>query len=348
MAPVNGSVDARVHCAFGYHWELLTDPGARPPIHREAAQRDVADLVEEAFTDAVLSEKLPLDVDAVDVEVLPVFDRPPRADGVEVRLSGPGGAGPIRRTFQTGRWMRRAQETSLRLEAEGVLTEGTVTYVRLIAEPAPSETGLPMPYLQAPPITEQSMEELGVVQLADGFLCPDRPVLVSERMLEDVLRQAEDAGPRETGGGALGKIVRLARPLPGAATRIVTVLTAAVADVRHVGRVASVTFDPGALHQAAQIAGLRGRGEACLTVFHSHGWNASCGRCNQNASCPIPSASFVSLDDYQVLETLFPSKATLMPIAGRKLGAPGDRPVLEVHAWRGGRMSSIPWRAYRD
>ena len=49
-----------------------------------------------------------------------------------------------------------------------------------------------------------------------------------------------------------------------------------------------------------------------------------------------------------LLESLFPSKATLMPIAGRKLGAPGRRPVLEIHAWRDGRMVAIPWRTYRD
>ena len=55
-----------------------------------------------------------------------------------------------------------------------------------------------------------------------------------------------------------------------------------------------------------------------------------------------------SLQDYQLLESLFPSKSTLMPIAGRKLGEPGRRPVLQIHAWRGGQMQPIPWQEYTD
>jgi len=56
----------------------------------------------------------------------------------------------------------------------------------------------------------------------------------------------------------------------------------------------------------------------------------------------------VSLDDYQVLESMLPGKATLMPIAGRKLGAPGRRPVLEIHAWNGGKMLPIAWQRYAE
>ena len=83
-----------------------------------------------------------------------------------------------------------------------------------------------------------------------------------------------------------------------------------------------------------------------MTAYHSHGWGSDCGRCNQNADCAVPSATYVSPDDYRVLESLFPDKATLMPIAGRELGADSHRPVLVVHAWRHGRMEPIPWRTY--
>jgi hypothetical protein len=55
-----------------------------------------------------------------------------------------------------------------------------------------------------------------------------------------------------------------------------------------------------------------------------------------------------SLQDYRLLATLFPSKSTLMPIAGRKLGAEERRPVLQVYAWRGGEMRPIRWRMYHD
>jgi hypothetical protein len=52
--------------------------------------------------------------------------------------------------------------------------------------------------------------------------------------------------------------------------------------------------------------------------------------------------------DYQVLESLFPGKSTVMPIAGRRLGATGNRPVLEIHAWRGGQVRPIRWQQYLD
>ena len=146
----------------------------------------------------------------------------------------------------------------------------------------------------------------------------------------------------------LGKMIRLDEPLSGTSTRVVTVLTASLMDDRHVGELARFTFDPEALHEAAHIAVLRDRDEVVLTAFHSHGWGTDCKRCNQSAECGLPQASYVSLDDYQVLESLFPSKSTVMPIAGRRLGARGDRPVLEMHAWRAGRMTSIPWRTYAD
>ena len=89
-----------------------------------------------------------------------------------------------------------------------------------------------------------------------------------------------------------------------------------------------------------------GSGERVLTVFHSHGWGTGCSECNQREQCALPECTLVSLDDYRVLETLFPSKATLLPIAGRKLGASGRRPVLEMHAWRGGSVRPIRWRTF--
>jgi hypothetical protein len=101
------------------------------------------------------------------------------------------------------------------------------------------------------------------------------------------------------------------------------------------------------LAEAAQIADLRGFGETVQTVYHTHGWKNSCGRCNESPDCPLAECN-PSLQDYQLLETLFPSKTTLMPIAGRKLGTPGRRPVLQIHAWRGGHMQPIPWTQYVD
>ena len=342
-------VEVAASCAFELFVELSTSPqiGALP-VHRESAQKDLADLVEEAFVSGVMAEELPADVGRLDVEVTPVWDRAPRAEAIEVTLTErDAGRRTVKRRFRSGRWMRRAHERTWQLAADGVLEEDARIYVHLLAEEREPEA-LTLPTLQAPVITAQAMSELGVRALGAGELCPDRPVLVNERLVDEIVLQTERAGALETGGGTIGKMIRLEQPLPGTSTRVVTILSAAVVDPRHVGTVARVTFDPVALTEAAQVATLRGRGETVLTAFHTHGWGTACGRCNQNEECVLPSASHVSLDDYRVLETLFPSKATLMPIAGRKLGAPTSRPVLEIHAWRGGRMAAIPWRSYRD
>ncbi len=338
------------HFPFELFTELSLDPelGATP-LHRESVQPDLAELVEEAFVGAVLADALPADVDGVRVAVTPAWDQEPRAEALNVRITEDGGEGrSFTQRFETGRWMRRAQETTWQLVEAGRLEEGVRTYVHLLAEGRVDSPPLDLPQLQAPTITEQSLDEFGVRELGDGELCPDRPVLVNERMLEEILSHTEEAGANETGGGTLGKMIQLDEPLPGTSTRIVTLLSASLVDKRHDGTVARITFDPAALQEAAQVAQLRAMGETVLTAFHTHGWGTDCGRCNQNTTCALPSASLVSLDDYQVLECLFPSKATLMPIAGRKLGALGTRPVLEIHAWRGGRMVSIPWRTYRD
>jgi hypothetical protein len=335
---------------FELFTELSVDPelGAGA-VYRRSVQSDLAELVEEAFVGGVLADALPADVNELRVDVAPVWDQEPRAQGLDIRLTEQGGEGrSFTQHFATGRWMRRAQAKTWQLVEDGTLEKGVRTYVHLLAEGRDGSNGLKIPSLQPPIITEQSLEEFGVRELGDGEFCSDRPVLVNERMLEEILCFTEEAGADETGGGTLGKMIQLDQPLPGTSTRIVTVLSASLVDPRHDGQVARITFDPAALHEAAQVAQFRDRGETVLTAFHTHGWGTACGLCNQSATCAIPSATHVSLDDYQVLACLFPSKATLMPIAGRKLGAPGTRPVLEIHAWRGGRMVSIPWRTYRD
>jgi hypothetical protein len=124
-------------------------------------------------------------------------------------------------------------------------------------------------------------------------------------------------------------------------------LSGAVFDSRHVGDQSRFLFKPEALAEAQQMCAMRGLGERVLTVFHTHGWSKNCGNCNQNAACPLAEAT-PSLQDYQLLTTLFPGKSTLMPIAGRKLGDSARRPVLQVHAWRRGQMRPIRWQEYHD
>ncbi len=351
---IEGLKASAMHVTTDFPFELFTELSVDPELgaralHRESVQSDLADLVEETFVGGVLADALPTDMEEVSVAVTPGWDQEPRAQSLDIQITEQSGEGrSFTKHFETGRWTRRAQETTRRLIEEGTLEEGALTYVHLLAEGRDDPPGLRLPPLQAPTITEQSLDDFGVRELGGGELCPDRPVLVNERMLEEILCHTEAAGAEETGGGTLGKMIRLDRPLPGTSTRIVTVLSASLMDDRHDGAVARFTFDPAALQEAAQVAQLRGKGETVLTAFHTHGWGTGCGKCNQSTTCSIPTAAHVSLDDYRVLACLFPSKATLMPIAGRKLGAEGTRPVLEIHAWRGGRMVSIPWRTYRD
>ena len=107
-------------------------------------------------------------------------------------------------------------------------------------------------------------------------------------------------------------------------------------------------FSSQALAEAQQVAHMRGLNEEVITVFHSHGWGTGCDRCNESSTCALPSCSFVSLQDYEVLESMFPGKSTVMPIAGRKLGAPPGKPILEIHGWSGGGMRPLRWATYSE
>jgi hypothetical protein len=204
-----------------------------------------------------------------------------------------------------------------------------------------------MPPLASPPVVDESLESLGVRKLGAGSLVADRPVLVNRRVVEDGIRRCIEAGVNEIGGAVLGSLVRLAEPLPGTTTRIVTVLSTIVEDPRHVGQPLRFNFSPEGLAEAARIGDLRGMGETVQTVFHTHGWGSNCNNCNQSATCALAECN-PSLQDYQLLETLLPSKTTLMPIAGRKLGEAERRPVLQLFAWRGGELKAIRFQEYED
>jgi hypothetical protein len=182
----------------------------------------------------------------------------------------------------------------------------------------------------------------------DGRVDPERPVLVSRRFAQEAVRLCEEADTMEAGGAVLGRLVRLPAPLPGTQARTVTILAAIVQDPRHTGTNSRFHFNAEALAHAQKLCSVRGLDEDVVTVFHSHGFSKTCGNCNQNPNCPLAEC-YPSLHDYdQLLAQLFPSKCTLLPIAGRKLGAGGRRPVLQIHAWIGGEMRPVPWITYED
>jgi hypothetical protein len=331
-----------------------------PPLHVESIDGDLGDLVEETWVMGLLADELPLGSVPLRVSVQPVWRQEPLVDQlrVEVLVRTPdGGEARSKRDFAWGRWSRRALGEVHRLREQKLLADDAHALAVVYARPRPDPShpsslapspGFRVPPLQEPEVSDQTLEELGVRALGEGGFDPLRPVLVNARMLQEILELTERCGVNETGGGTLGKIVRLPEPLPGTRTRLVTLLTASLADERHEGRPGEFRFSPEALAQADEIARLRSLGERVVTAFHSHGWGTSCGNCNESEGCTLPQCTEVSLDDYQVLESMLPCKSTLMPIAGRKLGAVGRRPVLEIHAWDRGRVRPIRWTRYAD
>jgi hypothetical protein len=335
---------------FNYVQEVRREPNlSGAPLHSAPAEQDVAELVDETFTRGLLAERLPLEPDTLEIHIEPTWLQEPIASSVEITLAARVNGSALRYTqqYRVGRWYRAAQQQTLCLREEGTLSQDETAYSLLLALRAEQPTPLKLGPFQTPQIVAQSLDDCGVAALGAGNLLADRPVLVNRQFAADVVRRCLEADTNETGGAVLGKIVRLDQPLPGTSTRIVTVVSASVDDRRHVGETHRFSFDPTALAAAAQIAQLRGLGETVQTVYHTHGWKKSCGNCNQHAECPL-AESIPSLLDYQLIESLFPSKTTLMPIAGRKLGAPGRRPVLQIHGWRGGQLQPLTWQEYSD
>jgi Prokaryotic homologs of the JAB domain len=320
-------------------------------VHTEDVTANVAELVEELHTSSVLSGRISDRARVVSADVSINWSRQPsiRSLGVQLTVDQEGATIVCRKTFVTGRWKRRAMAVAEHLIADGVLRKDDVVYVGLIGERRSSPVEVPLPPLEPPLIERRTLESLGVRRIQEaGELAPERPVLINARMLADILRQTERSGPSETGGAVLGKIVQLDQRLPGTETSIVTVLSVGLPDSRHEGSIGRFKFSPEAMIEAARISRLRGKGETVQTAWHSHGWGSECGNCNEKRGCALPECTLVSSDDYQVLSSLFPSKSTLFPIAGRKLGAGVRHPVMVLHAWRGGEMGILPYKEYED
>lgn len=345
-------------------WSRLD--GSNVPLHQESIVCDLPALVEETFIHGVLSGAFPNDAEALDSAIVPRWATEPFLEGIEVQLSAgsgaeaphPGGEGrkgtarrsSVRysRAFSAGPWGRRALRIAQALRHEGTLGEKEPGYALILAR----RNGHPARVERAPlfplEISAASLEDLAVARLGAGSLVPDRPVLVSARAVGEGIRLCREAGKREAGAAVLGKLVRLPEPLPGTRTRIVTILSAVIADPRHRGEVGQVTFDPEALVEAETVADLRGRGEQVFTILHTHGWVEECEACSRHADCPLPECTYVSDKDIAVMETLFSSKAAVMPIVGRSGEADVSGPVLAIHAWRGGELRGIRWQEYEE
>lgn len=338
----------RIHSPHEYFYELHPHSSqSSVPLSSQKCTADLTELVDEAYTSAMLAEALPVDLECLDVQITPVWKEEPLVGAIAVSLGSDGGPALWSGEFQSGPWERKGQRRAAQLREEHVTAPDEPVRGTLLAVAEPGSP-LPAPVLRTPVITDATLEDCSVRDLQSKQPDPDRPILLNARVVQDALRMCRDADVLEAGGAVLGRLVRLPEPLPGCRTRITTILTSIVEDPRHEGAASQLAFSPAALADAQQMCALRGLGERVLTVFHSHGWSNRCGNCNQNASCPL-FESAPSVQDYeQLLGQLLPSKDTVLPIAGRKLGAPVRQPVLQVHAWRGGQMQPHNWGTYED
>jgi hypothetical protein len=339
-----------LRCPWRFVSELHRDStGQGVPLSSADVTADLPDLMDEAFVGGVLADVLPETADLIQGNIEPVFAREPLVERIKVRLQTGRNGSTAEHTveFPSGRWNRTRHQRLLQLREEGTLGKDESAYHALAALPA-TTPAFETVVLQAPPIVNGRLEEFGVRSLEAGELTPNRPILINARCESDSIAACVAAGERETGAAVLGAFVRLPEPLPNTSTRIVTLLTTCLEDRRHAGEINSWSISPEALAESARIADLRGLGEQVVTVVHSHGWSTDCGRCNENANCPLAECTLVSLSDYRVLDTLFPGKATVMPIVGRKLGTAGRQPVLAMHAWRGGEMRQTRFQRYSD
>jgi len=344
-------MQAEINSQYRYLVELRRTPDLSgvPLFSQDVTARDLEELVAETFVNGVLGQVLPDDPTEVRCALTPQWRAEPVVAHIDITMTAVrcGTQVTITRPFDSGHWTRIAQAAAVPLREDATVSPTEVLYILLLALPiqhAEARWSLP---LESPVIFDQSLAECGVRGLAAGSLTPDRPVLIGQRLVDDAIHRCEQAGSNEAGAAVLGKIVRLAEPLPNTTTRLVTLLSTLVDDPRHEGTSLRLAFSPAALAEAAEIAALRGMHETVQTVYHSHGWSSECAACQRDGTCPLAGAT-PSLQDYAVLESLVSSKATLMPIAGRAAGVQQQRPILRVFAWRGGQMCPIRWQAYLD
>ncbi len=340
-------MQTRIEGEYELFLELRRDRDPKsPPVFHEKVTADIKDLAHETYIRGVLADAFPADAEDVRVRFWPSYlKEPPLVEKLSVELSA-GESGPrFSLNFDTGPWSRRALRRAAELRQEGTLEEGDVCYRSLVATPNGKQPDIDPPTLQPPAITDATLEELGVDTLGEGTLMHDRPILVNQQFEREIIQKTIDSGAIETGGAVLGRMARLPEALPGTNTRIVTVLAAGVCDQRHVGSAATYEFSTDALADAAQIAKISGR--CVLTTWHAHGWG--CGDCNQkDEGCPLVEATYVSPADYQMAQSLFPSKATLIPISGRRYGAEGREPLLVIHGWRNGELKPMRFQRYSE
>ncbi len=278
-----------VNCQYEFVSELRRSADLHGvPLYSETITADIVELIEEVYTRAVLSETLPLEIDTLAADIQPIWQSEPLVAGIRVTLSVRGNGAEITSSddFARGRWVRTAKTVAVKLCAGGHLSRRAGRASPAAGAEAAQSTGVADSTAPAPVVYRSVTRRLRRAQLGAGGLVAERPVLVNQRLVADAIRCCEQAGTAETGGAVLGKIIRLSSPLPGTTTRLVTLLTSIVEDPRHLGAPLSFTFSLEGLAEAAIYGELRGFHETVETVFHTHGWQTSCGNCNQNAQLP--------------------------------------------------------------
>jgi len=280
-------MDYRLQCELRTSADLT---GA--PLASRDVTEDLADLIDEAIVSEVLADRLPADIEQIQVRLEPIWHEAPLVSSLRLELHGVsssggavGSAGPradvARYECTAGRWSRWALRQLAQLREEGTVAATQPIYSMLLAVPDRHGAPMPLPVMALPIIPDATLDECGVVSIGTEEWTPDRPLLVGRRFEQEAIERCMEAGTRETGAAVVGRVVRLTEPLAGSVSRIVTLFSDLAFDARHIGSADRFDFHPAALVEAQRICELRGMGESVLTVFHSHGWG--CGDCNQKA-----------------------------------------------------------------
>lgn len=344
-------MDALVTTDYRYMVEIrrTADLSSAPLFSQEVPAADLNELVAELHANAVLAQTVPDRATGIECHLEPRWHDDPIVAQLDVSIQVENADGPVSvsESFRCGRWSRVAQQATAQLREENLIADNELVYALLLALPSDAGQQSWRVPLETPHYVDADLAACGVRRLLPGQVLKDRPVLVNKRLVDDALARCQESGTTEAGAAVLGKIVRLPEPLPSTTTRLVTILSALVEDPRHQGSSFEFAFSSAALAEAMEIADLRGFDETVQTVYHSHGWAKECSLCQENGRCPLAKAQ-PSLRDYTMVESLVSSKATLVPIAGRRLGNQQDRPALEIYAWRGGELRAIEWSTYEE
>lgn len=233
-------------------------------------------------------------------------DGPPFLEGFRVRFDGPEHG--FHEDFDREYFRPAARSTSVTLVAEGRLREGEVFRFRPLAFPAAGEAS-PRPsgpvsrdVSPGPDLRDTSLAALTARAALEGDAsAADFPVLVPDRVLDEVREISRGAGDHETGGFLVGRLHRDAT-----VPEIFLEVTAQIPARHVVSDTDRLTFTERTWTEAQAVLDLRGRGERWCGWWHRHPVRSWCRSCppEKQRACRL-GRGFFSEHDRQVHRAVF-------------------------------------------